>query len=142
MGKCKPEDQTAMVTPITTLIGGLLAMAGGTAALVLGTQANQNQAGSGDTTINTGAGLIVGGFVTVSGMLTWLAFKCREVVVRDDSESDSDSDDGSSSDEEGEGAGEQEMTEFADNIDQMEQGLGAEMAVVGRLAGPSNDDGQ
>ncbi|MFL6125120.1 hypothetical protein [Actinophytocola sp.] len=118
---------------MTTLIGGLLSMAGGVAAIVLGTQANENEEGSGNTTINAGAAMVTGGFVAMSGAITWLAFKCREIAVRDDSDSDS------SSDEEGEGA--EEMTQIADNLEQMEEGLGAEADKVGHLAGPSGDDG-
>ncbi|MFC4852838.1 hypothetical protein [Actinophytocola glycyrrhizae] len=145
MGNCTPEDQTAMVTPVTTLIGGLLSMAGGVAAIVLGTQANDNEEGSGNTTINAGAAMITGGFVAMSGAITWLAFKCREIAVRDDSDSDSDSEDSSStsssSDDESEGADAQEMTQIADNLDQMEQGLSGEADRVGHLVGPANDDG-
>ncbi|GAB1511388.1 hypothetical protein [Actinophytocola sp. KF-1] len=135
MGKCTPEDHTSMVTPVTTIIAGLLSMAGGVAAIVLGTQANEAEAGSGNTTINAGAGMVTAGFVGMTGAITWLAFKCREIAARDD---DSDSD---SSEEENEGADAQEMAVVADNLNRLEQGLGTEADKVGALAGPSNDDG-
>lgn len=143
MGKCTPEDHTSMVTPVTTIIGGLLSMAGGVAAIVLGTQANENEEGSGNTTINAGAAMVTAGFVGMSGAITWLVFKCREIAARDDSDSDSDSESESESESGGEGerGGAQEMNQIAEDLERMEQGLSTEADKVGALAGPSNDDG-
>lgn len=139
MGTCTPEDHTSMVTPVTTIVGGLLTMAGGVAAIVLGTQANQDEEGSGNTTINAGAAMITAGFVGMTGAITWLVFKCREIAARDD-DSDSDSSSSSSDDEDG-GGGARQMTEIADQLGQLEQGLGVEADKVGALAGPPDDDG-
>lgn len=141
MGKCTPEDHTSMVTPVTTIVGGLLSMAGGVAAIVLGTQANENEEGSGNTTINAGAAMITAGFVGMTGAITWLAFKCREIAARDDDSDDESDSDSSSSDDEDGGGGAQRMTEIADQLGQLEQGLGVEADKVGALAGPPDDDG-
>jgi hypothetical protein len=130
MGKCTPEDHTSMVTPVTTIVAGLLSMAGGVAAIVLGTQANEDEEGSGNATINAGAAMITAGFVGMTGAITWLAFKCREIAARDDSDDE----------DEDERGGAQEMNQIAENLGQLEQGLGTEADRVGSLAGPPNDE--
>lgn len=84
MGEWKDADCTAACMPITGLISGLVVIAGGIAGIVLGTQANGNQAGSGNTTIVAGSVAITAGLTTVTGAIATLCMKLRDVRARDD----------------------------------------------------------
>jgi hypothetical protein len=70
--------------PIAGLISGLTVVAGGIAGIVLGTQANEREAGSGNTAFAAGITAIIAGVATATGGIIAIYRKITEVMDRDE----------------------------------------------------------
>jgi hypothetical protein len=88
MGEWTAADKTSMVMPIGGLISGLTVIAGGIAGIVLGLQANERQARSGETALATGITAIFAGAATATAGIIAMYRKNAEVRARDDGGND------------------------------------------------------
>jgi hypothetical protein len=84
MGQWTAADKTSMVMPIGGLISGLTVIAGGIAGIVNGMHANEQEAGSGQNTLNAGITAIIAGTATATAGITAICRKIMEVTARDD----------------------------------------------------------
>jgi hypothetical protein len=84
MGKWTEADKTSMVMPAGGLISGLTVVAGGIAGIVLGTQANEREDGSGTTTLAAGITALIAGTATATAGIIAMCRKIAEVMARDD----------------------------------------------------------